>query len=276
MAIRIKANIQQREIELPMGILDPKTGEVYKSCTIEAMDGNIEERVSEKKFRNNGAKIVTALLAEKIVALGDRPYSKGIGMAIARTMWTADRDFCLKEIRGLMNDEMEVNTVCSACGEKDEDVLYMSRIESNKWDDEDDNDADGIRTDEMGVLMFELPDGLLVEDDETHEEHLCKIGRIRLTDGVMEENIATTARENAGIANTNLLAATIVELEHIKIVDSYVVKAMSKRDRDYLSNLLSDNNPGPKFVRERQCSSCGTTYKYVLKLPDFFTSGTNR
>lgn len=274
MAIKIRANVKTKEVDLPMGILDPKTGETCNKVTVAGMDGNMEERISEKKVRNNGAKIVTALLAEKIIAVGDKPYPKGIGVTMARKMWSADRDACLVAIRGLMADDMAVRPKCTECGEVDEDTLYMSKVEIGKWDPE--NAPEGVVYDDVGVIMFELPDGLIIEDDETHEEFLCKIGKIRLTDGEMEENIARTVQENMGAANTSTLAACIIELEHIKIVDTYVVRAMSKRDRDYLNALVSDNSPGPKFVREHTCPNCGATFKYVLRLPDFFTYGTNQ
>lgn len=274
MAIKIRANVKNKEVTLPMGITDPKTGEVCKRVTVAGMDGNMEERISERKIRNNGAKIVTALLAEKVIAVGDKPYPKGIGVTMARNMWSADRDTCLVAIRELMADDMAVKPKCTQCGEVDETVLYMSQVEVGEWDPK--NAPDGVVYDDLGVIMFELPDGLIIEDDETGEEHVCKVGKIRLTDGAMEENIARTVQENMGAANTTTLAACIVELEHIKIVDSYVVKAMSKRDRDYLNALVSDNSPGPKFVREHVCPNCGETFKYVLRLPDFFTYGTNQ
>lgn len=274
MAIKIRANIKTKELTLPIGIIDPKTGEVHKRVTVAGMDGNMEEKVSEKKVRNNGAKIITALLAEKIIAIDNKSYPNGIGTFIAKNMWSGDRDKCLVEIRSLMADDMLIKPKCTECGETDEDVIYMSEIESGNWDES--NPPDGVVYDDIGVLCFELPDGLIVEDDETHEELLCKSGKIRLTDGAMEEMIAGSARNNLGMANTSLLAACIVEIENIKIVDSYVIKAMSKRDRDYLSHLLTKSNPGPKFVRSRVCPNCGATYEYSLRLPDFFTFGTNQ
>lgn len=274
MAIKIRANVKTRVVDLPIGITIPKTGELVKQVTIAGMDGNMEERISEKKVRNNGAKIITAMLGEKIVAVGETPYPKGIGVLMARNMWTADRDTCLLRMREMMADDMAVKPKCPECGEVDEDIVHMSQIEVNQWDPE--NPPEGIEYDDVGVIMFELPDGLIVEDDDTGEEYICKVGRMKLTNGGMEENIAGTARENMGMANTNLLAASIIELEHIKMVDTYVVKNMTKRDRDYLSKLLSDANPGPKFIREHVCQNCGSRFNYVLKLPDFFTYGTNQ
>lgn len=274
MAIKIKANLKTKKVPLPMGIVDSKTGDVYHEVTVAGMDGHDEELVSERKFRNNGAKIVTALLSEKVIAIGDKPYPKGIGMTIARKMWSADRDTCLVNIRSIMADDMQVQPKCPDCGEVDDDTIYMSKMDIGQWNP--DNMPEDVASDELGVLMFELPDGIIVEDDETGEELICKLGRIRLTDGGMEENIAAAARDNMGVANTTLLSASIVELEHIKIVDSYVVQAMSKRDRDYLAQLITDYNPGPKFVREHVCPACGRKFKYLLRLPDFFTFGTNQ
>lgn len=274
MAIKIRANTKTKEVILPIGIIDHRTGEICKRVTVSGMDGNMEEKISEKKVRNNGAKIVTTMLGEKIIAVGNKAYPNGIGSLMARNMWSADRDKCLVEIRSLMADDMTVNPKCTECGEVDEDIIYMSSMESSEWDEN--NPPDGVTYDETGVLLFELPDGLIVEDDETHEELLCKRGKVRLTDGAMEEIIAGSARNNFGAANTTLLAACITEIENIKVVDSYVVKEMSKRDRDYISALINKANPGPKFVRKHTCPNCGATFDYTLRLPNFFTFGTNQ
>lgn len=273
--LKIKANVKQKEIDLPMGIYLKKQDKWYDTCVVEAMDGDVEEGISEKKLKNNGGKIVTSLLAKKIKQVGDVPFPNGVGEQIARDMFSDDRDTCLIEIRGLMKDDMEINPKCPKCGEEETDLIFMSELikSCTKWGDNSELHDPGLP---LGEIVFELPDGLVVENDETHEETICRKGRLRMPIGSIEENIAQNGLNNAGKANTLLLSACILEIEGLRIVDQYVVKAMSRVDREYLADIIQDAKPGPKFIIERDCRDCDTHFKYMIQLPYFFTSGKSR
>lgn len=272
--LKFRGNVKSKEIELPMGIT-LKDGTTYTKCTVEAMDGNDEENISERKIQNNGAKIVTRLLGQKIKKVGDVEFPHGIGESLARKMFSDDRDTCLIEIRGLMKDEMEVSPQCNRCGSVNDTVILMSDIikANRKWGDDEELHDPGL---DLGVVEFELPDGIIMIDDETNKDVVCKKGKLRLPDGVIEEGITANNQNNAGKANTLLLASCIIELENIRRVDQYVVKAMTRVDREYLSNIIESAKPGPKMYVEKECENCGNTYKYMLQLPYFFTTGTNQ
>lgn len=267
--LKIRANSKTEEIILPIGIYLRKQDERFDTCVVKAMDGDDEEAMSEKKIRNNGAKIVTALLAKKIIKVGDIDFPNGIGETIAREMFSEDRDTCLVAIRKLMKDEMEVNTKCPRCGDEYTGVVFMSELLNNcsKWGDNKEYHDESM---EIGTVAFELPDGIIVEDDETGKELLCRKGILRMPTGVVEEGIAKSGMTNAGKANTLLLSACILELENIKKVDQYVVNAMTRVDREYLADVINNAKCGPKMTVDITCDNCDNDFKFMLQLPYFF------
>lgn len=273
--LKIKANIKSEEIILPIGIYLKSKDQRFDTCVVTAMTGDDEEAMSEKKVKNNGAKIVTKLLAKKIIKVGDQDFPNGVGETIAREMFSEDRDTCLVAIRGLMKDEMEITAKCPRCGDEYIGSVYMSQMLEgiSKWGDNKELHNEALP---MGEMEFELPDGLLVEDDDTKKEVLCKKGRIRMPNGVVEEGIAGNGINNVGKANSLLLSACILEIENIRKVDQYVVKAMSRADREYLSQLINDAKCGPSLVVDLTCENCDSDFQFMLQLPYFFTTGRNQ
>ena len=271
--LQIRANIKTEEIILPMGIYLKKYDQRFNTCVVKAMDGNDEEAMSEKKIKNNGAKIVTKLLASKIIKVGDYDYPNGIGETIAREMFSEDRDTCLVAIRKLMKDEMEITAKCPRCGDEYTGTVLMSQLldEVEAWGDKECHDE----TLPVGVLPFELPDGLLVTDDDK-QDVLCKKGKLIMPNGAMEESIASNGLNNVGRANSVLLSACILEIENIRKVDQYVVKAMSRVDREYLTKLINDAKCGPNLVVDLTCENCDNDFQFMLQLPYFFTTGRNQ
>lgn len=273
--LQFRANVRSEEIILPIGIYLKKFDQRFDTCVVKAMDGNDEEITTEKKLRNNGAKIVTKLLGKKIIKVGDHDFPDGVGESVAREMFSEDRDTCLVAIRGLMKDEMEVTATCSRCGEKYEGIIYMKQLLDGirQWKDREDYD-DGL---EIGVVEFELPDGLLVKSDDTDgKEVLCKKGRLKMPNGVAEENIAGSRVTSVGKANSLLLSACIMEIENIRKVDQYVVQAMSRVDREYLSDVISNAKCGPDLRVKLTCDMCDNEFEFMLQLPYFFTTGQSR
>ena len=273
--LKIRANSKTEEVILPIGIYISRYDQRFDTCVVKAMNGDDEESMSDKKIRNNGAKIVTALLSKKIIKVGEHDYPNGIGEAIAREMFSEDRDTCLVSIRKLMKDEMEVSTKCPRCGTEHNGSIFMSELLNNcsKWGD---NKELHDETLDVGVVKFELPDGLILEDDETGKEVICKKGKLRMPTGVIEENIAKSGMTNAGKANTLLLSACILELENIKKVDQYVVNAMTRLDREYLADIINRAKCGPNLVTDITCENCDNEFKFMLQLPYFFTSGRSQ
>lgn len=273
--LQIRANVKKEEIILPIGIYLKKFDQRFDTCVVKAMDGNDEEMMTEKKLRNNGAKIITKLLGNKIVQVGEHEFPNGIGESVAREMFSEDRDTCLVAIRGLMKDEMEVTAKCPLCGEKYEGIVSMKQLLNGvkKWEDREDYDESL----ETGIIEFELPDGLLISSEETdNKEVLCRKGKLRMPNGVSEEGIAGSRVTSVGKANSLLLSACIVEIENIRKVDQYVVQAMSRVDREYLSDVINKAKCGPNLVVDLVCENCDNEFEFMLQFPYFFTTGQSR
>lgn len=262
MAIKIRSKLKTREVILPLGIII--NGERYTTCVVECLDGKTEEMVSERRVKNNGSKIITEVLANKIKRVGDIDYPNGVGESIARNMFVGDRDTCLFAIRSLMDENIEVEARCPSCGEKMYTDINVNTLldEIAIWDDCDIAD--------LGIIPFELKDGLTIENTETGEIKDCKKGKLKLINGKAEEGVFQN-RNNAGAANTLLLSASIIELENIRKVDASVVRAFTKNDRDYIASLIADNHYGPKMIGNTECPNCGEEINYNFKLTDFFT-----
>lgn len=276
MAISFKANVKSEEIILPMGIYIKKFDDRFDTCVVKAMDGDDEEAISEKKISNNGAKMVTRLLAKKIIKVGNYDYPDGIGETIAREMFSEDRDTCLVAIRKLMKDEMEVKAKCPQCGESYDGYVFMSDLlkDVSKWGDKEVHD----NSLPIGELNFELPDGIIMVDDNDNSEIICKKGKLRMPTGAVEEVIASShnTMNNVGKANSLILSGCIMEIEHIRKVDKYVLQAMSRVDREYLSALLNSAKCGPDLLASIVCDNCDNEYKFMLQLPYFFTVGRSQ
>lgn len=275
--IRFRANTKSAELSLPMGIYLKKHDQTFDTVTVSGMDGDDEESISEKRIKNNGAKVITQLLAKKIIKVGSFDFPDGIGETIAKDMFTEDRDACLVKIRELMSDEMPYTAKCPVCGAEHEGVASMSAIlkKCKHWGDNEDLHDESLP---LGVIEFTLPDGLVLVDDDpdSAKELICKKGKIRLPNGAIEENIVQGSMNNTGKANTLLLTACILEIENIRKVDQYVVKAMSRADREYLNNLISDAKCGPELLENIICVDCDNKFKFMLQLPYFFTTGRNQ
>jgi len=251
--------------ELPIGVLD-RDGNLQTLCEVSEMIGADEEAITDKKVATNPAVVITTLLSRKIVRIGD---IEKITPALVKNMFTADRDACLMAIRKLsLGNEMKFNTQCRSCNEKAEVVIDLeSDIPTTYWKDvvpEEEQDGD------VGYLNFELPNGFEDNDGEVH-----KVGVIKLPTGDVEERLAVMLRQNPGKANTALMSACIQSLGELKVVDTRVLREMTRRDREYLTSVMGDNKCGPDFVREIECPFCGNNYKISLELPYFFTANSD-
>lgn len=257
--------LRTAEFDLPTGYVDPE-GVVHKRVVVSELTGVDEELITDKKIANNGGKIITALLENKIVSIGDikKPSS-----FIIKKMFTGDRDMCLLEIRKLsLGNDMELNTTCAnrQCREKSIINLELDTVVVKTWDPENNPHHQG----EVGYLDFTLIDGIEDKDGNLHKE-----GRFFLSTGEVEERMVDVLRTNPGKANTALFTAGIKQLGSLKMVDAKMIREMTRRDREYLSNLVKANQPGPQFLVDTICPLCIEEYKVPIELPYFFTSTTN-
>lgn len=230
--------------DLEVGHKDAQ-GTVHKEVEIRDITGFDEEAISKPEVRGNIGKLITTLIANVVVRIGDLT-PKTVG---SRSKWEkifqelpmGDRDRIMLEIRKNSNgDEIELDMKCPHCKQK---IKHIVEIES-------DIESRSLEVDPFSI-PFELPKGL-----KNKEGELCKVGTIRLPNGIDQEQLDAIARKNAGQANTTLLARTIAELNGYGKVALSDLRKMSVRDRDYLIKVLDESSYGPKFVISFPCPSC--------------------
>ncbi|MDI6792450.1 MAG: hypothetical protein QME81_06230 [bacterium] len=78
------------------------------------------------QFRNNPAKMLTALLARVIVKLGALDRSR-IDTSVTADMFKSDRDFLVVKLKEIdSGPDMEIDVECSECGRKFKAMLDMA------------------------------------------------------------------------------------------------------------------------------------------------------
>lgn len=261
----LNSNLQSDMVTLPIGYKGAD-GKIYNTAIFTAMDGNDEELIMDKKVASNGANVVTTLLAQKIVSLSDDEGHEldRISHNMIKGMFTGDRDALLLAIRKLsLGNIMTINAQCPRCNEKYEiDIDLEEDVVTKNWDPEE-NELHRSKQG-VGYVDFELPDG--VSDGET----IHKKGYLKLPTGALEEQLAPMVNQNPGKANTALITACIEQLGDLPMVDTKLVRSMTRRDREYITNLIKNANVGPQFRVGVSCPYCGTDFKVMLELPNFF------
>ena len=105
---------RELEVELPIGYLDPD-GEQHRTAVLRKMTGRDEALMAEKGNRQNGARMITELLASCVVRLGsiERP-----GRKVVEQLYSVDRHYLLMKLREFtFGPEMEASYSCPTCRE---------------------------------------------------------------------------------------------------------------------------------------------------------------
>jgi len=111
--------------ELPKGFVDDK-GQLHKDVTIREITGADQEAMLNPQFRNNPAKMLTALLARVIVKLGALE-GRQVDTAVTANMFKSDRDFLIMKLKEIdSGPEMEIDVECPDCGKKFKAMLDIS------------------------------------------------------------------------------------------------------------------------------------------------------
>ena len=113
-------------------------------------------------------------------------------------------------------------------------------------------------------IEFELPRGFVDKEGNTHTK-----GIIRRPNGLDREILDPIARKNIGRANTLMLTRCIESVEGMKNILDKDVRDLKTRDREYLYNVLKDNQFGIKTVTEVECTECGEEFEGTLNLVNF-------
>lgn len=243
----IMDGLGENEFVLPVG-LEGKDGAIHRVVRLIPMTGETEEAVADPKVRDNGGKIITALLESVVDKIGTLPR---VNKDIIRDLTTIDRDFLLLKNRQVsLGDKVTYMDTCPHCRAKNEVNVDLSNIE-----------AKYLESEEQRELTFELPNGYLDASQNLHKEIT-----ITLPTGMVQERVAQIVRSNPAQATTTMLQLITKRLGTLEFINPDVFKKMTKKDRDYISNQLSKMEVGVKFDTEVPCSDCGSEFSTSIPL----------
>lgn len=229
-----------------------KRGDDYlKEVSIREMNGADEEAIAKAEVRGNVGKLITTLLASCVTKIGDgtavfdkKSMSPAKWEQVIQNLYLGDRDLILLKLREFTyGDTMQIESQCPDCGKRLTIEFFTSELEITPV------------TCDPSRISFELPKGYTDKDGTVY-----RTGFMRIPIGIDQEVIDPLARRNPGVANTTLMARCVTEMEGLKLSPE-VFRLMSKRDREYLIQLLSESTFGPKFLLNVTCDSCGSEFE---------------
>jgi hypothetical protein len=243
-------------VTLPVGGEDDD-GDTIRLLSVRRLTGNEEALLLEPRLRQNGGKLVTALLAS-CVRTADG--AGRVSPQTVRRLSSADRNHLLLAVRRLsFGDELEARYQCPRCREP---MLVIEDL------------ADiPVRTLEDGALdeiRVELRDGYRDPSGEIHRDLL-----LRLPTGADEEAAGSRRDGNAARQRDALLARCLLqvgELEprRVDALGSRVLSDLSMVDRRVIQHALDASAPGPDLVRTVTCDSCLDEFRTMLDMSRFF------
>lgn len=243
----IMNELGENEFLLPVGLKD-KDGVVHRTITLTPMTGETEEAIADPKVRDNGGKIITALLESVTEKIGTLPR---VTKDTIRDLTTIDRDFLLIKNRQVsLGDNISYIDNCPHCRAKNEIHVNLANIEPKYLENEEDRE-----------LTFDLPIGYKDANGTVHKEIT-----ITLPTGRVQERVAQMVRANPAQATTAMLQLITLKLGTLEFINPDVFKKMTKKDRDFISNKLSELEVGVKFDTEVMCSECGSDFTTSIPL----------
>ena len=236
-------------ISLPVGL------DELRAVALRKLTGNEEALLVEPRLRQNGGKLVTALLAS---AARD-PEGGRLSPATVRSLTSADRNFVLVELRRLtFGDELEARYQCPRCREATLVLEDLGSLDVRAAD----GDADEV--------VVELADGYRDPDGDVHHE--LAFG---LPTGADEEAAGAARDANPSRQRDVLLARCLLrvgdlEPHRVEALGPRVLAELSMPDRRLIQRTLDDAAPGPNLVRTVACAHCGDEFRAQLDMTRFF------
>jgi hypothetical protein len=253
---------RDREIEvtLPIGYEDGD-GRVHRTAVLRKMTGRDESIMADKNHRNNGARMITELLASCVVRLGsiERP-----ARAVAQNLYSADRYFLLMKLREItFGAEMQATYSCPTCREATTTVEDLTELEVVVLDDGE------VARD----IVVELQDGYVDKGGELYHTMV-----FRYPKGADEEKVAPAIRENTAQGKNALMARCLraigdMSQQRMEALGTAIFNDLTLSDRARIDRALNDGtSPGMKMRRELTCGACGRRFTASLDLSNFLAA----
>jgi len=258
-SITLERHAREFEIELPIGYLDAD-GSLHRTAALRKMTGRDEAIMADKNNRNNAARMVTELLANCLVRLGDIEKP---GRPIVQQLYSGDRYFLLMKLREItFGPDMQASYSCPTCRE-----------------------ANGLIEDLAALDVIRLADGELLEDivvvlddgyDDRNGQHYDTLV-FRYPTGADEEKIASAVRENASAGKNALMARCLkscgdMPKNRMEGLGTAIFNDLTLGDRARIDRALNEQGPGIRLSRELDCVNCGRHFNATLDLSNFLSA----
>lgn len=243
------------EVQLPIGYTD-ETGRVHRRAVLRKMRGHEEALLYDPSL--SAGRLVTELIRSCLLRLGDLT---AVDSGVVSQLYTADRNYLLLELRRItLGDHLQAAYRCPRC-ERDVPVVEdLSQVEVRRLDDGQ----------SLSDIELELEDGYVDRQGTPHTELTLTLPR-----GADEEFVAPMVDKDPLKAQDALLLRCIKRFGTLTraTLQAYGVKILrdlTLGDRQRLHQALNGQTPGVDFYRSVQCGGCGTTFKGVMDVSNFF------
>lgn len=246
----------QHEVTLPVGYLDPETGQLHKQATLRKMTGKEEALLADPKIRSNGGKLITALLANCVTSIDGVDT---VNADIIRQLYSADRNYLLLELRRLtFGDEMEANYRCSCSAT------------TTVWEDLSELETRQIDNGSVPEVSITIQDGYHPPNGDWEYELTFD-----LPTGVDEEASGNRRDHNPTRQRDALLARCLrqvgdLDAKRIRAMGPKILADLSMGDRRLIQRAIDAAAPGPDLTRHVVCEQCGKEYRTTLDMSHFF------
>jgi hypothetical protein len=246
-------------VELPVGLR--KDGQVFRTVVIDELCGIDDHLVASNKSGGNGAKAMSMVLCRAVQEVPGllrmkKDSEKLFNREFARALTEIDRVFLITRIFMLSGrNESAFVGRCRHCKKVHNERVFLSQLEVKSWPD-----------DKPPQVEFHLKKGFK-EKTDSGKEVFHKEGILRFPLGKESELLGKM--ENEAEATDSLLAACIVSVGNYGKVDTSMVKALKRQDREELMFSLSESLPGIKQGKWITCE-CGMDMELRLDLISFF------
>ena len=213
------------------------------------MTGADEESLQVNSRKNmNEARSINKLLERCIVRIGNlTPQTIGVDKwrELVRNIPVPDADYAILMIRRLsFGNDIVLTSTCPECGAGIKTSVPLSELEIKPYGGDTSHTA-----------TFTLRTGIIDKNGNAYKE-----GTLRLPTGVDREVLLPLYKQNMGKAKT-LMLTRLCKFDGLKVVTEDMIRNLSVRDRDILTNLNKEMNDfGFDYNTEVYCEKCGTEY----------------
>jgi hypothetical protein len=246
---------RQFEVQLPIGYRD-ETGRLHRRATLRKMRGHEEALLYDPTL--NAGQLVTELIQSCLVRLGNL---EAVDASVVSQLYTADRNYLLLELRRItLGDRLSAFYRCPRCAADVSVVEDLSQVKVRRLD-EDQTLAD---------VELQLEDGYVDRQGTLHTALTLTLPR-----GSDEEFVAPMVEKDPLKAQDALILRCIKRFGTLPqaALEAYGVKILrdlTLGDRQRLHQALNGQTPGVDFGRSVPCGQCGTTFKGVMDVSNFF------